>query len=333
MTTRAIVTGGAGFIGSHLTDRLLADGCHVTVLDDLSTGKMSNLALASQHERCTFVNADVSDLDAVRPHFEGADWVFHLASLADIVPSIVEPHTYHRANVDGTVAVLEAAREAGVKRFVYTASSSCYGIPDAYPTSETADIRPEYPYAFTKWVGERYMLFWHQIYGLPVVSLRLFNVFGVRSRTSGAYGAVLGVFLAQKLAGRPLTVVGDGTQKRDFIHVSDVVDAFVKAAQSDVAGEVFNVGAGDPQTVNHLADLIGGEREGIPKRPAEPDCTWADITRIENALGWRPRMTFEDGIRDVLEHIHYWDDAPVWTPETIADATKEWFAHLSGGRA
>lgn len=327
--TKAIVTGGAGFIGSHLTDRLLDEGVEVTVIDDLSAGKMANLAQAEGRPRFSFVKADVSDLEAVSAHFDGVEWVFHLASLADIVPSIVDPFTYHRANVDGTVAVLEAARAAGVRRFVYTASSSCYGIPDVYPTPETADIRPEYPYAFTKWAGERYALFWHKVYGLPVVSLRLFNVFGVRSRTSGAYGAVLGVFLAQRLAGKPLTVVGDGTQTRDFVHVSDVVDAFVKAARSDVAGEAFNIGAGAPQSVNHLADLIGGDRVGVPKRPGEPDCTWADVSKISDLLGWRPQMSFENGVADVLDHIHYWDDAPVWTPDTIADATEEWFRRLA----
>jgi UDP-glucose 4-epimerase len=329
MKTRAIVTGGAGFIGSHLVELLLADGVEVVVIDDLSTGKPANLEGVKADPGFSFVQADVADLDAIGSHFEGVDWVFHLAALADIVPSIIEPRRYHHANVDGTAAVLEAARAAQVKRFVYTASSSCYGIPDEYPTPETAPLRPQYPYALTKQVGESYALHWHQVYGLPVVSLRLFNVFGVRSRTSGAYGAVMGVFLAQKLAGRPLTIVGDGSQTRDFVFVTDVAQAFLAAAKSDVAGEVFNVASSRPKSVNELAALIGGDTVHIPKRPGEPDCTWADTTKIERMLGWRPRVPFEEGVEKVLERIHYWDDAPVWTPASIEQATKEWFEHLS----
>jgi UDP-glucose 4-epimerase len=326
---KAIVTGGAGFIGSHVVERLIQEGCEVVVIDDLATGKLANLDGVKDDPRLSFVEADVADLEKIRPHFEGVDWVLHLAALADIVPSIVEPYRYHHANVDGTIAVLEAARAAGVKRFVYTASSSCYGIPDAYPTPETAEIRPQYPYAFTKYVGESYAMHWNQVYKLPAVSLRLFNVFGVRARTSGAYGAVMGVFLAQKLAGRPLTIVGDGSQTRDFVYVTDVAEAFLAAAASDVAGEAFNVGSSRPKSVTELAALIGGETVGVPKRPGEPDCTWADTSKIERVLGWRPRVTFEEGVEKVLERIHYWDDAPLWTPESIAEATKEWFERLS----
>jgi UDP-glucose 4-epimerase len=328
-----IVTGGAGFIGSHLVERLLADGHRVRILDNFSAGCEANLAHLIKNPRLSVHRVDAADYSQLVPVFKGADWVFHLAALADIVPSIQRPLDYHRANVDGTAAVLEAARAAGAARFVYAASSSCYGLPDRVPTPETAPARPMYPYALTKYVGEQYALHWARVYGLPCVSLRLFNVYGPRSRTTGAYGAVFGVFLAQKLAGKPFTVVGDGTQSRDFTFVTDVVDAFVRAAASSVSGEIFNVGSGKPQSVNRLVELLGGEKTHIPKRPGEPDCTWADTSRIENTLDWKPRVSFEDGVRVMLDHIQLWKDAPVWDPKSIREATKDWFAHLGRERA
>jgi len=326
-----IVTGGAGFIGSHLVERLLRDGHRVIVLDNLSNGRRENLAGIPDRSLLEFHQADVSDYKTVSPFFAGVDWVFHLAALADIVPSIETPLLYHRSNVDGTAAVLEAARQAGVKRFIYAASSSCYGIPDIYPTPETAPIRPQYPYALTKNVGEQYLFHWGRIYQLPVIALRFFNVYGPRSRTSGTYGAVFGVFLAQKLAGRPFTVVGNGEQTRDFTFVTDVVDAAVTAAESGLRNEVFNVGSGRPVSVNRLVELLGGEAIHIPKRPGEPDCTYADISRIKRLLDWSPRVTIEEGVKVLLENIDYWRQAPVWTPDSIADATRAWFSHLGTG--
>ncbi len=324
---RCLVTGGAGFIGSHLVDRLVRDGHEVVVIDNFYTGRRSNLA-GSEGPRLTVHEADVADLERIRPLFAGIDHVFHLAAMADIVPSINHPIPYHRANVDGTISVLEAARAAGVKRFVYAASSSCYGIPDVYPTPETAPIRPMYPYALTKYVGEEYVLHWGRTYKLPVVSLRLFNVFGPRHRTTGTYGAVFGVFLAQKLAGKPLTIVGDGAQTRDFTFVSDVADAFVTAARSDLVSEIMNVGSGGTYSVNRLAELIGGERVALPKRPGEPDCTFADIGKIGRLLGWKPQVRFEDGVAVMLERIGELHDAPVWTVDAIRDATVDWFKYL-----
>ena len=325
---RCLVTGGAGFIGSHLVDRLVSDGHDVVVIDSFVNGRVENLAAHKGSGRVRVVQADVADHDAIRPHFEAIERVFHLAALADIVPSIQKPLAYHRANVDGTVSVLEACRAAGVKRVVYAASSSCYGLPDIYPTPETAEARPQYPYALTKYIGEKYALFWNELYDLPVVSLRFFNVFGPRSRTTGAYGAVFGVFLAQKLANKPLTVVGDGTQTRDFTFVSDVVDAVVTAAASNVRGEAMNVGSDASVSVNRLVSLIGGDVVHIPKRPGEPDCTHADITKIQRLLGWKPKMRFDDGVKVMLANIEAWREAPVWTPDAIADATREWFQYL-----
>ena len=324
-----LVTGGAGFIGSHLVERLLHDGHQVRVIDNFSTGRPLNLAHLRDNPRLAVHEADIADLAKISPWFEGVEWVFHMAALADIVPSIQQPLDYHHSNVDGTVSVLEAARAAGVRRFLYTASSSCYGVPDVYPTPETADIRPQYPYALTKYVGEQYALHWAQVYKLPAVSLRLFNVYGPRSRTSGTYGAVFGVFLAQHLHGQPLTIVGDGSQTRDFTFVTDVVAAFMAAAGSDVVGDVFNVGSTNTYSVNQLAALIGGERTHIPKRPGEPDCTFADTTKIRTRLGWAPKVAFEEGVKIMLANIDYWREAPVWSPDTIAAATRAWFQHLS----
>ncbi len=324
----ALVTGGAGFIGSHLGERLLVDGWRLRVVDNFATGRRENLAHLAHFPDQTLHEVDIAS-DDLDPLFDGVDVVFHLAALADIIPSITHPLSYFRTNVNGTLRVMEAARKTGVKRLVYAASSSCYGIPDRYPTSEDADIRPQYPYALTKYLGERTALHWGQVYGVPVVSLRLFNVYGPRARTTGAYGAVFGVFLAQKLAGEPFTVVGDGSQTRDFTHVGDVVDAFVAAARSEVAGEVMNVGSGGSYSVNRLVELIGGDSVHIPKRPGEPDCTLADVGKILHLLGWRARIGFDEGVAAMLDVIDQWREAPVWTPQTIDIATREWFDCLA----
>ncbi len=329
---RAVVTGGCGFIGSHLVERLLADGGEVVVLDNLSTGRRSNLRAVEGNPGLKIVQADVADPESYREHFSGATTLYHVAALADIVPSIQRPMEYYRSNVTGTASVLECARHAGVRRVVYIASSSCYGIPDRFPTPESSPIRPEYPYALTKNLGEQIALHWGKLYGMGVVCPRLFNVYGPRARTSGTYGAVFGVFLAQKLAGKPLTIVGDGTQTRDFTYVSDVVDALVRLGRSSLSGEVFNVGSGGTYSVNRLAELIGGPSVNIPKRPGEPDCTFADITKIRTQLGWTPSIAFEEGVRRVMARIDDWRDAPVWTPASIATATQDWFKYLSPSR-
>lgn len=241
---KTIVTGGAGFIGSHVSELLIAQGHEVLVVDNLTSGRLENVRSVASHPRFKFANADIRDLSSLQALFEGVDWVFHFAGLADIVPSIEMPSQYYSTNVSGTFNVLECARRCGAKRFLYAASSSSYGIPDRYPTPESTPIQPQYPYALTKYMGEELVLHWATVYKLPALSLRLFNVFGTRSRTTGAYGAVFGVFLAQKLNGRPFTVVGDGTQTRDFTYVTDVAEAFLCAAESNISGEAMNVGAG-----------------------------------------------------------------------------------------
>jgi UDP-glucose 4-epimerase len=331
-TRKVVVTGGAGFIGSSLTEALVAEGAEVHVIDNLATGRLENLQHLAGSANLSVHELDVNDLGRTRPIFRGAREVYHLAALADIVPSIERPLDYTRANVDGTLAALEAARAGGVKRFIYTASSSCYGIPDRFPTPEDAEMRPQYPYALSKLLGEQAALHWCSVYGLPVVSLRLFNVYGPRARTTGSYGAMFGVFLAQKLAKKPFTIVGDGSQTRDFTHVSDVVDAFLRAAKSTFSGVVFNVGSSKPISVNRIVELLEGPAVHIPKRPGEPDCTHADTTRIRDALGFAPRVSIEQGARHMLDQIGHFEQAPVWTPESISVATQAWFEHLDPSR-
>lgn len=326
---KVMVTGGAGFIGHHLVERLLEEGYHVVVLDNFSTGRRENLANLL-NSRLTIHEVNISNFESIKPFFKEVDWVFHLASLADIVPSIERPLDYYQSNVTGTVSVLEASRLAGVKRFIYAASSSCYGIPDQFPTPETAKIQPQYPYALTKYLGEEAVFHWSQVYHLPALSLRLFNVYGPKARTSGTYGAVFGIFLAQKLAGKPFTIVGEGKQTRDFTFVRDVTEAFIQAAQSTLSGEIFNIGSGNTYSINRLAKLLKGEAVHVPKRPGEPDCTFADISKAIQKLGWRPKISFEMGVQIMLNHIEDWRSAPVWDEDSIAVATKTWFAYLDG---
>lgn len=325
---KCLVTGGAGFIGSHLVELLVAQGHEVIALDNLSSGGIKNLSNVVESPRFTFFKADIRDVRAIEPAFVGVDWVFHLAGLADIVPSIEMPDQYYSTNVTGTFNVLECAKANGVRRFVYAASSSSYGIPDNYPTDELSPIRPQYPYALTKYMGEELVLHWSQVYGLPAISLRLFNVYGTRSRTTGAYGAVFGVFLAQKLNGRPLTVVGDGSQTRDFTYVTDVAGAFYAAAQSSVHGQALNVGSGNHYSINHLVGLLGGTVEYIPKRPGEPDCTFAKVEKITKLLDWRPQISFENGVAMMMANIENWREAPIWDSSSIQKATQSWFKYL-----
>jgi len=323
----ALVTGGAGFIGSHMVDLLLQRGYRVRVVDSLIGGREANLA---QHAGNTDLEAEWVDVRALAPDaavFRGVGLVFHFAGIGDIVPSIERPIEYMSANVQGTVHALEGARAAGVRKFVYAASSSCYGLADV-PTREDHPIVPQYPYALSKYQGEQACLHWHRVYGLPVNSIRIFNAYGPRVRTTGAYGAVFGVFFRQKLAGRPFTVVGDGTQSRDFLFVTDVATAFLAAGETERTGEIWNLGAGNPQTVNRLVELIGGETVYIPKRPGEPDCTWADTSKIVRDLGWRPVVSFEEGVKRMMADIDVWQDAPLWDAGSIAEATKTWFRYL-----
>tara|TARA_B110000008_G_scaffold279621_1_gene327538 strand:- start:2809 stop:3804 length:996 start_codon:yes stop_codon:yes gene_type:complete len=326
---KVVLTGGAGFIGSHLADSLIKLNFEIVVIDNLSVGRQKNISHLLENSKFTFVHGDICNFDLIEPFFKDADWVLHLAALADIVPSIENPTEYYKSNVNGTFNVLQACRKHQVKKVIYAGSSSCYGIPDDYPTKEEASIRPQYPYALTKNLGEQLLMHWCQLYNLPAISLRFFNVYGPRARTSGTYGAVFGVFLAQKLANKPFTVVGDGNQTRDFTYVSDIVSAIIAAAESDLSGEIINIGSSNTYSINRLVELLEGEVVYIPKRPGEPDCTWADITKATKLLDWEPKVTLESGVELLLNNMEYWSDAPIWDKDSIAKATEQWFEYLS----
>lgn len=323
----ALVTGGAGFIGSHMVDLLLESGFTVRVIDNLTGGRESNLKQHAGNPNLHCEWRDIGELAPEDPFFKGAEFVFHFAGIGDIVPSIERPIDYMSTNIQGTVRVLECARFAKVKKLVYAASSSCYGLA-ATPTKENHPILPQYPYALSKYMGEEACFHWHKVYGLPINSIRIFNAYGTRVRTTGVYGAVFGVFFKQKLAGKPFTVVGDGSQTRDFLYVTDIAKAFLAAALTQHTGQIYNLGAGNPQSVNRLVELLGGEVVYVPKRPGEPDCTHADITKITTELGFRPSVSFEEGVKRMVAEIQCWQDAPLWEPASIAKATKTWFDYL-----
>ena len=325
---KTLVTGGAGFIGSNLVDELISRGHKVIVLDNFSTGRKSNLKHHSNNN-LKIINIDILRNQSLEKYFKGVDYVVHLAGLADIVPSIENPEKYFNSNVKGTLNVIQAVKKVKLKKFIYAASASCYGIPKNYPTKETDKIQPMYPYALTKWQAEELIMHWARIYNLPAISLRFFNAYGPRSRTSGAYGAVFGVFLAQKLANKPLTIVGDGNQTRDFIHVKDLVNGIIKAALSKKKNKIYNIGGGKEVKVNKIAELVGGKKIHIPKRPGEPDRSLANISKIKKDLKWEPKIGIEKGIKNLLGKINYWKNAPVWTPASIKEATRIWFRLLS----
>ena len=317
---KAVVVGGSGFVGSHVADHLSNAGYQVTIYD-----KNSSQWLRNDQE---IMFGDVKDFEKLNEAIVGSEVVFNFAALSDLNLALEKPLDTININIIGNLNVMESCRKHGVKRFIYAASSSCYGIPDVYPTPENAEMRPQYPYALTKRLGEELVMHWAQVYKFPALSLRFFNVYGTRSRTSGTYGAVFGVFLAQKLANQPLTIVGDGKQTRDFTYVADVVRALVAAAKSERFCDIYNVGSGQTISVNRLIELLDEPTINIPKRPGEPDCTFADIDKIKEELDWEPKVSIEDGVAEVIKNIDYWRDAPVWVPESIATATQDWFKYL-----
>ena len=261
---RSIITGGAGFLGSHLAEKLVALKHEVIVLDNFFIGKLDNLK--NIRDKIKIIKCDVSKKGSWGQYLKKANYVFHLAGLGDIVPSIERPENYLTTNVNGTLNVLQYCDSKKLKKFIYAASSSCYGIPKKYPTKEITKINPQYPYALSKWMGEELVMHWSKVYKLKVISLRFFNLYGPRSRTSGTYGAMFGTFLAQKISGLPFTIVGNGNQKRDFTYITDAVGAIVKASKSNINGEIFNVGSGNSISVNYIVKQLKGKKIFVPKR-------------------------------------------------------------------
>jgi len=324
----ALVSGGAGFIGSHLVDLLLKNKFKVRVLDNFSTGRIFNIKHHLKNKNFSYKKLNICKIKPDENLFKSVDFVFHFAGIADLVPSIERPQDYMATNTQGTINMLLASTKSKVKKFVYAASASCYGMTNN-TVSENSKINTEHPYAFSKYLGELAVFQWHKVYKLPVNTIRIFNAYGPRSRTSGAYGAVMGVFFKQKIKNKPLTVVGDGNQSRDFVHVKDVARAFLAAAKSKSSGKAYNVGTGNPQKINKLVKLIGGKTVNIPNRPGETRRSCANINRIKKDLKWKPTISFTKGINDLMKNIHDWSEAPLWTPKSIKKATKIWFKQLS----
>ena len=327
---KVILTGGAGFIGSHLAEKLVRDSRikKIIIIDHLLDGTKKNLQNILSKKKVILVKKNICNLGSIKKYFKNTSIVFHLAAIADIVPSISNPIEYIETNFLGTINVLECMRQYRVNKIVYAASSSCYGIPKKMPIKENCKISTLYPYSFSKNIAEQAIVHWSKVYKIKYISLRLFNVFGPRSRTTGAYGAVMGVFLRQKISKKPFTVVGDGKQTRDFINVDDVTNAFLKAGFSKKYNEIYNIGTGKPNSINQLTKILGGKSIFIPERPGEPRVSKANISKIRKELGWFPKISFQAGVKELLGHINYWKSAPLWNKQSIKKATKIWFKNL-----
>ena len=296
---RSVVTGGAGFIGSNLVDHLVEIGHEVIVLDNFASGKKANL---SHHKKkdVKIKRIDISKSKNLEKYFNGVDYVFHLAGLAEIIPSIKNPKKYFNVNVLGTLKVLDAAKKARVKKLIYAASSSCYGSPKKFPTSEKEKIDIKHPYGLTKFLGEQLVIKYATKFKMPNISFRFFNVYGPRLNMSGQYSAVFGNFLRQKRSNKPLTIVGSGNQTRDFIHVEDLIDAFIKVIKSRLVNKIYNLGSGKEVSINKIASLFGGKKTFIPKRPREPKRSLANISKIKKDINWKPKISIQEGIKRLL---------------------------------
>jgi nucleoside-diphosphate-sugar epimerase len=293
---KVVVTGGAGFIGSNVVDKLVEKGYEVHVLDNMVAGNKENL-----NPKAIFHEADIRNLDKIKPIINESTYVFHLAALPRVQDSIEKPIETDEANVRGTLNVLVAAKEAGVKKVVFAASAAAYGDQTVLPLIETMPPMPKSPYGLHKVIGEQYLKLFSEIYNLPTVSLRFFNVYGPRQSAQGSYPLVIAKFLDLKRQDKPLTITGDGKQTRDFVHVYDIAEANILAAESETVGkgEVINIGSGKNYTVNEIAQMIGGPIEYIEAR-LEPQNTLADITLAKTLLGWKPKISIEDGIKELL---------------------------------
>jgi nucleoside-diphosphate-sugar epimerase len=292
---RVLVTGGCGFIGSHLTDALVRDGYEVRVVDNFANGSRNHL-----NPDAELIESDIRSLDSIRTAFANVDCVFHTAALPRVMLSIDRPVETDMVNVVGTINVLMAARDAGVRRVIFSGSSSVYGNQPELPLRETMPPNPLNPYALQKLTGEQYTRLFHNLFGIETLTLRYFNVYGPRMATEGAYVTVIALFLRERLAGRPLTIDGDGTQTRDFTHVSDVVRANVAAMQCPVGdGRALNVGRGAALSVNAVAGLLGGPRIHRARRPGDAMATLADLTETRKILGWEPEIDTAGAIREL----------------------------------
>ena len=290
---KVLVTGGAGFIGSHLVDKLIEEGFEVVVIDNLSTGNKNNL-----NKKAEFYKLSITDFKKIRPLFKGVDYVFHLAAIPRVPISVKDPVGTSKTNILGTINVFKASLDAKVKRVIFSSSSSVYGNQSKLPLVETMKPNPMSPYGLQKLVGEQFAKLFTELYNLPVVSLRYFNVYGPNIDFNSDYSLVLGKFLRQKAKNKPLTIYGTGKQTRAFCYVDDVVQANIKAMRSRKikGGEVINIGSENSYSVNYLAELIGGEKVYLPPRLGDPMHTKANIEMAKKLLNWKPKVSFKQGV-------------------------------------
>ena len=305
MKFTSLVTGGAGFLGSHMVDFLLKKKHKVIVVDDLSTGIKENLSHNLNNKNFFFIKKNIQNFKLNDIKNKKIDYIFHFAGRAAIVPSIVNPSLYFNTNVLGTLNLLENFRKLKIKKFVYAASSSCYGNAKV-PTNENNTISLLHPYAASKYYGEQLCMHWNNVYKMPINSIRIFNAYGTRVSFNQGYGAAFSIFLKQKLEKKPLTIVGNGKQKRDFIFATDLAKAFYLSAKSKYSGEIYNLGTGKPTSVNKIAKLIGGKKINIPRRPGEPNITQANINKIKKHLRWKPKVSISNGTASMIKNINFW---------------------------
>lgn len=323
----SIVTGGAGFIGSHMVDLLIKKKHKVLVIDDLSKGKKKNIHHHITNKDAILIKKNILDITSKDINFKKICFIFHFAGKDAIIPSITNPEKYINVNLNGTLKILEASKNLKYKKFVYAASSSCYGKAKT-PTDEKKKISNLHPYALSKYLGEQLALSWYKIYDLPINSVRIFNAYGERIGFNNEYGAMFPILLKQKLSNKPLTIVGNGKQKRDFIYVKDLVQAFYAVANIKNSGEIFNAGYGKPVSVNLIAKLIGGKKIFIKKRPGEPEITHSNIKKIKSFTNWKPKVSIKQGVEIMIKNINLWEDSVLWDKKKIKLATKVWFNKL-----
>ena len=299
--SKSVITGGAGFIGSNLANHLVKIGHKVIILDNFVSGKRSNLEHLKKKD-VKIIKIDVSKNKNLNKYLKGADYIFHLAAFAQIMPSIKNPKKYFKNNVIGTLKVLEAAKSIKIKKLIYAASSSCYGSSKKIPTSEKDKIELNNPYAATKFLGEELVMKYASIFKMPNISFRFFNVYGPKINISGPYSAVIGNFLFQKKNNKPLTIVGNGQQTRDFIHIDDLVSAFLKAIKSKRVNKIYNLGSGKRTSINTIAKIIGGKKKFIPTRPGETKHSLANISKLKKEIKWKPKTSINTGIKKLLSN-------------------------------
>ena len=295
----ALVTGAAGFIGSNMTDFLLKKGYKVRAIDNLSVGSKKNFTHNLKNKNFKFKKIDLLKINQGETFFKKIDYVFHFAGLTEVIPSFNNPQKYIYNNFIGTIKLLEAVRKEKINKFVYAASASCYGVTSK-KVKETDLIRNEHPYALSKYLGEMATLHWQKVFGLPINSMRIFNAYGLRNKSKGAYSSVIGIFLRQRKEKKPLTIVGNGNQTRDFVNVKDVCEAFLKAATSKFSGRIYNIGTSKCLKINKVAGFISNKKTKLPQRKNEALNSNSDISRIKRELNWYPKILFKEGIKDLL---------------------------------